>query len=158
MAHPKRITKRPRPAPLKMVTAGRSRLRLIKLSRAGIGRKAVHEITGLDHRTLAHIKNGRTKYVRKETRDLIFAVAFDAHCDRALVDARPTWKRINRMVTQDDMGFTRAEIVRRAKFYIPANGWGSLQIGKTKVTARTAMKIEKLWKDAAAWPGRKRAA
>lgn len=146
MAHPKHITKRPRKRALKTVPAGRCRQRILKLSKHGVGRKAIHEHTGLDHRTLAKIRNGRTKYVLRETHELIFSVPFDGHCDKALVDARPTIRLINKLVTPG-VGFTKAEIacrlnpVKRKK-----NRTASLQIGKQRVTAHTAMKVEKIYR------------
>ncbi len=148
MAHPKYQTKQPRRLELKTVPAGRSRQRMLMLSRAGVGRKAIHEHTGLDHRTLARIRNGQTKYVRRETRDLIFSVPFDGHCDKALINAQRTWRLINRMLTKQNMGFTRSEIAKRIGGCVGKNGFASLQIGKTKVIARTQMRVEKLYKDA----------
>lgn len=110
MAHPKRKLKKPRGRELKTVPAGRTRQRMLTLSRHGLGRKAVHEVTGLNHRTLQRIKTGKTKYVRKETQQLIFSVPFNAHCDRALIDAGPTVKLIDRIKKN---GFTQSEIARR---------------------------------------------
>lgn len=152
MAHPKYRTKQPRREELKTVPAGRSRNRLILLSQKGIGRKAVHECTGLDHRTLARIKNGKTRYVRKESRDLIFSVPFNAHSDMALIDSSKTQKLISRLLTQDDMGFTRSEIARRLNPKVKARckpGYATLEIGrKGRVLARSQMKVERLWNDA----------
>lgn len=146
MAHPKRQCKRPRDRELKTIPAGRTRRRLITLSKSGIGRKAVVEFTGLDHRTLAKIKNGRTRYVRKETCDLIFSVPFNAYCDRALIDARPTIKLIARVQRE---GFTKSEIARRLSPKVRAKykpGYASLQIANgSKVLARTAMRVEQFF-------------
>jgi hypothetical protein len=148
MAHPKCQTKQPRRVELKTVPASRCHQRILALSKHGVGRKAIHEHTGLDHRTLARIRNGQTKYVRCETRDLIFSVPFDGHCDKALIDAKPTWKMIDRMLRSRDMGFTRSEIAKRIGHHVSKSGFAFLQIGKTKVLARTQMRVEKLYKDA----------
>lgn len=146
MAHPKRTTKRPRKRELRTMLAGRTRRRLITLSQVGVGRKAVHEFTGLDHKTLRQIKNGSTKFVRRSTRDLIFAVPFNAFCNKALIDAGATQKRIAKLVQE---GFTRSEIARRLSPTIKQKflpGYASLQIGrKGRVIARTQMRVEQLY-------------
>jgi hypothetical protein len=88
---------------------------------------------------------GRRKYVRRETRELIFSVPFDGHCDRSVIDAEPTWRMINAMLSRQD---TRSEIAKRIGGYVGKNGFASLQIGNTKVIARTQMRVEKLYNDA----------
>lgn len=145
MAHPKRTTKKKRYRELATVPAGRARRRLITLSKKGVGRKAVHEFTGLDHRTLQRIKATKTKYVRKVTQELIFSVPFNAFCDRAVIDARPTVSRINRLL---EAGFTRSELARRLNPKTKAKykpGYASLQLGGLKVIARTEMQVKKLY-------------
>lgn len=150
MAHPKYITKNPRKVELKTVPAGRSRQRILTLSKRGIGRKAVHEVTGLDHRTLAKIKNGRTKYVRRETQRLIFSVPFDAHCDRAVIDGARTRKMIEELVTRHDTGFTKSEIAKRLGTK-QKRLHKTLNIGrKDMVLAKSQMRVEKLYRDAIA--------
>lgn len=139
----KRISERKRRGGLKTIPAGMIRSRLRALSEAGVGRKAVHEVTGIDHRTLAKIKNGDTRYVRRATADLIYAVPFNAFCDRALIDGNETRRLIRQMTKKRGMGFTQAEIARRlgARQKCP-----NLQIArKGRVLARTAMKIEQLY-------------
>src|ERR1051326_2251784 len=98
MAYPKLQTKRPRKRELKTVPAEGSRARLLELSKHGVGRKAVHEFTGLDHKTLREIKNGNSRYVRRATQDVIFSVPTNAHCDHALVSASKTQRMIRAML------------------------------------------------------------
>jgi hypothetical protein len=149
MAHPKRKLKHPRGRELKTVPAGRSRQRLNILSKRGVGRKAVHEVTGLDHHTLRAIRSGKTKYVRRETQELIFSVPFDAHCDHALIDATDTQKMIEVLTTRCDLGFTKSEIAKRIGTKARPNGYATLHIGrKGNVLARSQMRIEKLYRDA----------
>jgi hypothetical protein len=149
MAHPKLKTKKPRYRELQTVSAGRSRRRLITLSRHGVGRRAVHEVTEIDHRTLARIKNGKTKYVRRETQELIFSVSLNAHCDHALVRASETRRMIRTLTKRHDMGFTQSEIAKRIGNKPRTNGYATLHIGrKANVLARSQMRIEKLYRDA----------
>ena len=144
MAHPQARYNGTRKQPLATVRAGRSRRRLLILSKRGIGRKAVSEFTSLDHRTIQRIKNGRTKYVRRETQELIFSVPFNAFCNRAVIDSGPTLKLIARAQRE---GFTKSEIARRLSpkvrdKYKP--GHASLQIALNgKVLAQTQMKVER---------------
>lgn len=146
MAHPKRFTKQKRDQELRTIPAGRSRRRLLTLSKYGMGRKAVAEFTGLDHRTLQRIKTCKTKYVRRATQELIFSVPFNAYCDRAVIDARATVSRINRLLGE---GFTRSEIARRLNPKIRAKykpGYAPLHIASGgKVIARTAMRVEQFY-------------
>lgn len=138
----KRVWERERRGGLSTIPAGRTRQRLQTLSRVGIGRKAVHEFTGIDHRTLGRIKNGQTQRVRKETRELIFSVPMNAFCDKAVIDGTATRRLIGKL-TSFDMGFTQAEIARRLgrKQKCP-----NLFIGrKGNVIAKSAMKIEQLY-------------
>lgn len=149
MAHPKLSTKHPRWRELSTVLAAKTRQRLLVLSRRGIGRRAVHEVTGIDHRTLARIKNKQTKYVRIETRDLIFSVPFDAHCDRAVISGAKTRHMIARLIERDDTGFTRSEIAKRLGRKPHTNGFANLEIGrKSMVLAKSQMRVEKLYNDA----------
>lgn len=122
---------------------------MLLLSRRGIGRKAIAEITGLDERTLGRIRNGQTRFVRRGTQELIFSVPFDAHSDGALVDARPTLQLVKRL-TRPDIGFTKAEIACRINPSLrKKNRMATLRLGRRgggkKITARTAMKIEQLF-------------
>ena len=142
MAHPKRKTKEPRWRELTTVLAGRSRRRLITLSRRGVGRKAVHEFTGLDHKTLREIKSGATKYVRRSTHALIFSVPFNAHCDKALIPARKTWQMVTALKEE---GFTQSELARRLGNKPSRRSHQTLNIGKDRVTAKTQMKVEQLY-------------
>lgn len=105
----------------------------------------MHEITGIDHRTLGKIKNRETRYVRLETEKAILSISFDVHCDKALIDATRTKQLITMLTTRHDMGFTKAEIAKR----IGKKFTRTLEIARTdKVTARSAMDIQRLWNDA----------
>lgn len=148
MAHPKQLTKRPRPVALKTVPSGRTRQRLRTLSQNGIGRKAVHEVTSIDLRTLARIKSGQTKYVRRETMRLIFSVPFDAHCDRAVISGTKTRRMIEHLITHED--FTGSEIAKRLGTK-QTRRHKTLNIGRNEnVLAKSQMRIEKLYRDAVA--------
>ena len=91
--------------------------------------------------------SGKTKFIRAETEKAILEVDDGARADKALVDARPIWKKIRYLMKVH--GYTKARISEE----IGQNGL-SLQLGKRWITARYAYKIEKLYRAAHDEPGR----
>lgn len=110
---------------------------LRKLSRAGIGYKTVADASGVAKSTLARIKSGKKRQIRKQTEARILAVTAQARADASIVPAGQTWKYIYKLLEE---GFTKAEIARRLGKKTPA-----LQIRKDYVLARTAVAIERLY-------------
>lgn len=121
-----------------IVSATRARRHIRKLSRRGVGMWAVSYASGIGKTTICHIRTGRKKRIRKHTETAILAVDEAAIADRALVPARRTHYLIRRLRRE---GFTLRELARRLG--LRSNG---PQFGKQFVTARNALKVEKLFR------------
>jgi len=123
-----------------VVPAARARRHMLRLSRCGVGRRAVGAVSGVADTILSHIRSGRRKKIRASTERRILAVTSAAHSDGALVSNARTWQRINVLLRE---GFTKTELARRlgSKAKTP-----SLQIAmRGEVLARTAIKVERLY-------------
>lgn len=81
-----------------IVPAARARRHLSRLSRLGVGRRAVQAATDIADSILVMIRNGARKNIRAQTERLILAVTPAAAGDRALIDAAPTWVLINELL------------------------------------------------------------
>lgn len=121
-----------------LVDAARARAHLLALSRVGVGYKQVAAAADVSGTVVAKIRFGHRSKIRAATERAILAVDRDAVADHAIVPAGPTWKRIRWLL---DEGFTRGRIAREALgVQRPA-----LQIGRRRVLASTATKIERYW-------------
>jgi len=124
-----------------IVPAGRARRHILKLSRRGIGRRAVAAVSGVSETILFRIRSGLRRQIRASTERRILAVTFDAYSDAALVSNARTWQRIGVLLSE---GFTKQELARRlgSKAKEP-----KLQIAtRGECLARTAVKVERLYK------------
>lgn len=120
------------------VKADNARQHLSKLSRNGIGRDTVADLTGISSSTIDLIRTGRQKNLRAMNEKAILAIGLDDILNNAqLVDAAPTWDRIRWMLRED---FTKTEIARRLGCKTHA-----LQLNQKKITSRNAMKVEQLY-------------
>ena len=111
-----------------------------KLSKGGIGYKAVAEAAGIGKTTIQNIINGKQQQLRKHHADRILAVDRSAIADGALVPAAQTWKLLNELL---DSGYTKAFL---AKQLGSRSKPPSLQIGTDKITALNASKVERLYR------------
>ncbi len=121
-----------------VIPAGRARRHLKLLSRVGIGRRTVAEISGVPQSLVHQIKTGRRRRIRARTERRIFLVTSQAMNEARLVRADSTWRMIGRLLEE---GFSRAEIARRLGFRSPC-----LQIKRTRVRARTAARVERFYR------------
>jgi hypothetical protein len=96
----------------------------------------IAEACGVSQSTLAAIKARRKTNIQARTHRAILAVTADVRGAGTLVDASPVWVQINRLLRE---GFTKGELARRLGNKTPA-----LQIRSDVVTARTAMRVEKI--------------
>ena len=119
------------------VPADTAREHLQMLSRHGIGRRSVADITGIAESSLQLISQGKRKNLRAMNEKKILSVGTDAVNDASLVAARETWQRVRWLMSQ---GFTKAGIAKRLGYKNPA-----LQFNKRRLTARNAVKIERLY-------------
>ena len=73
-----------------LVSAARARRHLSKLSAAGVGRRAVSDVTGLSHTRVVLIRTGQQKKIRRLTEQKILAVTIEAAADGAYIPAAET--------------------------------------------------------------------
>jgi len=121
-----------------LISAGRARRHLLALSRSGVGRRTVAEISGVPQSIVHQIKLGRRRRIRARTERRIFLVNSRAMNQARLVPAHRTWRMIARLL---DEGFSKAEIARRLGYRTAA-----LQLRRTHITARTALRIERFYR------------
>ena len=121
-----------------LVPAEAARKHILKLSRQGVGRRAIAAASDVAERVISRIRSRRQSNVRKSTEDRILAVSNQAQSDGALIRADGAWKQIKALLAD---GFTKAELARRLGYRSP-----SLQIGKAKIQARTAARIDRLFR------------
>ncbi len=121
-----------------IVDAAAARAHLIKLSRIGIGRRAVAAASDVAETVISEIRSGRKARIRARTERRILAVTKTCASDHALVSARRTWKLLNELIAE---GFTRTDLAARlgSSARHPA-----LQIKHDFVLARTAHRVEVL--------------
>ncbi len=121
-----------------LVSAEAARKHILKLSKQGVGRRAIAAASDIAEKVIFRIRSGRQSKVRKSTEDRILAVSNQALSDGALIPAHGAWKQIKALLAE---GFTKAELARRLGYRSP-----SLQIGKTRIQARTGARIDRLFR------------
>ena len=109
---------------------------LRKLSRKGVGYKAVADAADVGRTTLVEILSGRKRTIRRQAERRVLAVTVEAIADHALVDGAPTWKLLHELIAR---GLRKGEIAQRLGMQRAA-----LQIGKERVLARTAYAVARL--------------
>lgn len=119
------------------VWAGEVRAHLRRLSRAGVGYKAVADACDVSKSSLQAVLSGKKKLLRRRTVERILAVTADAIADHGFVDARATWKLIDEM--RERAGLTKREIARRLGYQRYA-----LQIRRDRIIAVNALKVKRL--------------
>lgn len=121
----------------RLVSAEATREHLLKLSANGVGLQAISEITGIAKSTLSGIRTGRSKNLRSAKEEVILAITSEARVDGTRVSSHHMMKMIRRLRRQ---GFTHQEIAKRSGV-----NRGAFIPGRKVVTARTEMRIEKLF-------------
>jgi len=121
-----------------IVSAKPVRKHLLKLAQCGLGRRLIADAAGVPQSTIRAIRMGTRRQVRLRTAERILAVTDELRGDATLLPAGPTWALIDKLL---DEGFTRA----RLSALIGNNG-RALQISTTFVTAKTACRVEKLYR------------
>ncbi len=122
-----------------IVPADRARAHLRKLSRAGVGRRAVAAASDVAETVLQDIRTGRKKRIRARTERLILAVGKAQASDRALTSARRTHQLIAELLEE---GYTEAFLAARMGY---RNRY--LQFGAETVTVRTAARVARIHRE-----------
>lgn len=121
-----------------LVSARRARRHMLRLSRAGVGRRTLGQIARVSCSVLFKIRSGQRKQIRALTEKAILSVTASAARGRTLVSAKSTWQKIGWLLEE---GFTKAELARRMGAKMPA-----LQLNRERITATNARKIEAIWR------------
>lgn len=121
-----------------IVDAAAARAHLVKLSRLGVGKRAVYAATDIAMTVLEDVRTGKKRRIRARTERKILAVTKACASDHALVPARRTWRLLEQLLEE---GYTRTRIATElgSKARKPA-----LQVARDFVLARTAHRIEVL--------------
>lgn len=119
-----------------IVPAARARRHLNHLSRLGVGRRTVSDVTDISDSVLAMIRAGTRRNIRAQTERLILAVTPACAGDRALIDAAPTWLLITELLAA---GFTKTRIAGEL-----GRKTAALQINRHRVTVRNAANMRRV--------------
>lgn len=119
-----------------LVDAAPVRKHLRKLSKAGIGRDTVSDITGIGVTTIDELRTGKQKNIRSLNAKKILNVGFDAMPESALVSIKETRKNVNELKKE---GFTERSLAERLGYKS-----NSLQL-KSKITAKKALRIKRFY-------------
>lgn len=119
-----------------LVPAAPAREHMRKLSRQGVGRRAIAAASDVGETCLTAIRNGRKRQIRARTESAILALTKAMASDHALVSAVGTWKRIRELLEE---GYTEAFLAKELGY---AHRY--LQLGKDQVTVRNAYEVEQL--------------
>lgn len=122
-----------------IVPADRARAHLLKLSKAGVGRRAVAAASDVADTVLQEIRAGRKKRIRARTERLILAVSAAQASDRALTPARRTHKLIAELLEE---GYTAGFLAERLGYR-----HRGLQFRAERVTVRNAARVARLHRE-----------
>lgn len=119
-----------------IVSADKARRHIKKLSKLGVGRRAIQAATDVADTILSEIRSGTRKNIRARTERLILAVTTDVRGEACLVPAGPTWALIDDLIAA---GYTKSEIALGIGRKTPA-----LQLDKTTITLRNEAAVKRL--------------
>ena len=115
------------------------RAKLADLREQGIGIKSIYAVTGVSPRSLAKIRNGRQTRIRPENAAKILAMDHTCIADRGLIDPQATWQRLRELIGD---GWPEHDLARLMGLN-PRNR--RIAIGITNVSAKTALRVQKLY-------------
>jgi DNA-binding Lrp family transcriptional regulator len=121
----------------KVIDATPAREHIRRLQRAGVGYRAIADVTSLTHRIVLGIKLGRRLKAREQTVKKILRVNVECRADGAHVSARSTWLRIQKLCEE---GYSKKELAKLLDYKMP-----NLQLRKNKVTVRNRARVERLF-------------
>lgn len=120
----------------KLVSTERVRAHLEVLSALGVGYKSVAAASGVSRTCIAMYKSGQRLWIREQAEARILAVDAAARAGNSLVDAGPTWARLDELISR---GYSRAQLAKWLGMRHP-----HLQFNRRRVLWRTAVRVEKL--------------
>ena len=120
------------------VSADRARRHMLKLSRQGIGRRAVSIAADVSTGMICAIRSKKQKRIRARNERRILAVKKSDACDHSFVPARRTWKLISMLQTE---GYKTKDLARQLGY-----AGRTIQFKKTRVLVLTAFRVERLYR------------
>ena len=124
-----------------LVDAAAAREHILALAEKGVGYKSVADAALVAMSTVFTIKSGRVTRIKAQVSQAILEVDEEAIADYTLVDAAPSWRIVRKLMRRHD--YTKKRIAEEL-----GQGSMALQMGKKQVLAKTAHRLEKLWRDA----------
>jgi hypothetical protein len=116
-----------------IVDAARARAHLVKLARAGVGRRVVGDVTDISDSILHEIRHRRRLRIRARTERKILAVTAKMRADHSFVPAAKAWRLIGELI---DEGFTKSAIAKEMGY----RGRG-LQLRHDRITVRNEQRV-----------------
>jgi hypothetical protein len=121
-----------------IVSAAAARRHIRRLSTLGVGYKTVADAASVARSIVMKIRSGERERIRQRTERSILGVNRKAYAGGALIDADPTWRKINKLLEE---GFTKAELACRFGLKTRA-----LQFKHFEVTAKTAARVDRFYR------------
>lgn len=121
-----------------IVSAARAREHLTWLSSRGVGRKTAADAAKVAASIVSKIIDGQRLKIRAQTERRILAVTEATAADGANIDAAPTWRLLDELISS---GYSKAHIAREIRGG-PAR---SLQISRGLVAVRTAAMVRRAY-------------
>lgn len=121
-----------------IVSADAARKHMLKLSRHGVGRRAIGAATDIADTVLSDIRRGVKHRIRARTERLILAVTLAIASDHALQSAAPTHALIAELIEE---GYTERFLAQRLGYAHPYLQFGEL------ITVRNAARVERLHRE-----------
>ena len=119
-----------------LVDASRAREHVQRLSRAGVGKRAVAAASDVAVSVVSAVRSGRKTRIRARTERRLLAVTPEMVSDGALIKAGRALRLIDALTEE---GFSKAELARRLGYASPA-----LQFTRPRMRARSAARIQAL--------------
>jgi hypothetical protein len=116
-----------------IVDAAPARKHMAKLSRAGVGRRAIGGVTDIADSVLHEIKSGRRRRIRARTLRKILGVTPAVRADHSHVPAAKAWRLIGALLEE---GYSKAELARRMGLKTPA-----IQMRRDFITAKSEQRV-----------------
>lgn len=124
-----------------LVDAAPARAHLLALSRAGVGRRTVADVSGVAQTVICDVRAGTKLRIRARTARAVLAVTQACAADGAIVRATEAQRLLRQL---KDEGFSKRELARRlgSQAKSPA-----LQVGSRRIRLRTLAKVRRVYSE-----------
>ena len=122
-----------------LISPDAARRHILRLSRQGVGRRAIGDASGVSDTIVQLIRSRRRPHIRRSTEQRILAVTVECALDRAVVASRAAWRLLDEMLAE---GFTKAQLAAWLGLKTPA-----LQYKRDRpMLAATVVRIERMYR------------